>query len=150
MWQRDVPQVPHELFGDRGGEMTQASYPTYPARLLILGLILFGVAAGSAPGQQSSASLAKRGEKACSNQSPPTLDISSASVNTVNLLHEPLWRSGILRLLGQFQVPSTNSLQPGTVPRIKPVLRLTAEQLVADGGGLLQERILMKGQRFDA
>jgi len=58
--------------------------------------------------------------------------------------------------LGQFQVPSTNPLQPGTVTttlrtmRWNPgggasvtfrsnqtVLRLTAQQLVADGGGLL-------------
>src|SRR5207302_11376750 len=58
--------------------------------------------------------------------------------------------------LGQFQVPSTNPLQPGTVTttlrtmRWSPgggasvtfrsnqtVLRLTAQQLVAAGGGLL-------------
>src|SRR5438270_12131600 len=90
----------HERLSDQGGEMPEASYPTYPARLLILGLILFGVAAGSVPCQEDSASLAKRGVKAGSNPSPNAPSdpvnitktkyiIGPGDLLDINVLHEP-------------------------------------------------------------
>ena len=113
----------HERLSDQGGEMPEASYPTYPARLLILGLILFGVAAGSVPCQEDSASLAKRGEKAGSNPSPnapsdpvnttnPKYIIGPGDLLDINVLHEPdVSQKVSVRMDGKITVPLIGEIQ---------------------------------------
>lgn len=106
--------------------MPEASYPTYPARLLILGLILFGVTAGAAPCQENSASLAKRGGKASSHLSAPTPNLPSDPVNTtnpkyiigsgalldINVLHEPAVSQKVsVRMDGKITEPLSGEIQ---------------------------------------
>ena len=91
--------------------MTEPSYPSYSARRLILGLILFGAAAGAAPCQESHASLAKRGEKAGPNQSAPTLNISLDSANTLNSKH----------IIGRGNLLDIHVLHEAHVPQKVPI-----------------------------
>lgn len=91
--------------------MSEPSYPTYSARLLILGLILFGAAAGAAPCQESNASLAKRGEKAGPNQSAPTVNISLDSANTLNSKH----------IIGRGNLLDIHVLHEADVPQKVPI-----------------------------
>ncbi len=122
VWHCDVLRGSHDM-KNRGGEMSFPSYPTHPARLIIVGIAVFGVAAAGANGQTNTS----RPAKVLSQQTPTATNISStpssANANSsyiigpgdllaINVLHEPEVSQKVpVRMDGKISMPLIGEIQ---------------------------------------
>lgn len=103
--------------------MTFPSYPTHPARLMIVALVVFGAAAMSAKGQTNSSRPARVLPQQTSTATNPSSTSSSANTNSsyiigpgdllaINVLHEPEVSQKVpVRMDGKITMPLIGEIQ---------------------------------------
>ncbi len=108
---------------NRGGEMSVPSYPTHPARLVMVALVVFGVATAGAKGQGNSSRPAKVLPQQTASATNTLSTSSSANASsayiigpgdllTINVLHEPEVSQKVpVRMDGKITIPLIGEIQ---------------------------------------